>query len=317
MNPSERTSKVRGFLDLLVLLFGGPFLGIAFLAVYYELPGWPAWVFFGLGTVALISAFWLGGNGFLFGILALAGFLVFKLWLRGLATLASNGAYGSGHTGTAYGQAEFYLIIAILWLLVGVPDGVFRRELDLDDEGSARKAILGLLVTAAAILTGIYILMLHFGGPLHKISLGTLVAGIIFTIFLVRPAYMALVRACWQRGVIGAISPKPLLRLWGNALTELDTVALRDYEEIQEVINKARAATKMPTLGTSDAQRSAPGQRPNSSEASPTPKNPKRAKKTAHGASYPRRPAPGQRPNSSGASPTPKNPKWTRPTRRS
>ena len=123
MNPSERTSKVRGFLDMLALFFGGPFLGIALLAVYYELPGWPAWVFFGLGTVALIGAFWLDGNGFFFGILALVGFLVFKVWLRGLATLASNGAYGSGHTGTAYGPAEFYLTIAILWLLVGFRTG--------------------------------------------------------------------------------------------------------------------------------------------------------------------------------------------------
>ena len=66
--------------------------------------------------------------------------------------------------------------------------------------------------------------MMHFGGgPLQGISIQALTSGIIFTVFLILPAYRSLSKACWQHGIRGLFSPKPLTEHWGKALKELDS----------------------------------------------------------------------------------------------
>jgi hypothetical protein len=68
--------------------------------------------------------------------------------------------------------------------------------------------LVGLLTTAACILTGIYIWLLRYA-VLQNVHTGQLVAGIIFTIALIPRYYTSLAGACWQRGLFGVLSPTP------------------------------------------------------------------------------------------------------------
>lgn len=103
------------------------------------------------------------------------------------ANLASNGTtsagiYYGGYWGFAF--AEF-LISAILWLLVGVPQRTYWFGLGTNLADGARSLLVGLVTTAACVLSGIFVWLLHYS-LINKLTKGQLVAGIVFTVALRR-----------------------------------------------------------------------------------------------------------------------------------
>jgi hypothetical protein len=146
----------------------------------------------------------------------------------------------------------------VIWLLLGVPHRAFKYKLDLNGEGNAQRVLVRALVIFAAVLTGVYILLLHFGsGPLEGVSIRALISGIIFTVFLVVPAYRSVAKVCWQRGIGSLFSPKPLAKGWIAALTELNIA----FHEAAVRFQDRRRLEKASGQGKDAAQRSTSEQR--------------------------------------------------------
>ena len=150
----------------------------------------------------------------------------------GLAFLVSLVGGGGGFAATyqfdtyvdagAVGWAEMLLVLAMLWLLVGVPNQAFMARVDNDGTGDAQRVMLGVITTASCALTGIYLLLMYFGGgPLHKLSPGALTAGIVVTVVLVRPLYRSLAKLIWRRGLVNVISYEAVQQYWGTAAIEV------------------------------------------------------------------------------------------------
>jgi hypothetical protein len=114
-------------------------------------------------------------------------------------------------------------------VLVGVPQRLFNIKLDV------QSILLGLITAAASVVTGAYIVLLHFGGgPLSKVNLGPLIVGTILTVVLVAPVYKSLVRGCWRNGISGMFNC--LSRQWDEALTELK-------KSLNQAVESRRAAS--------------------------------------------------------------------------
>ena len=225
--------ELRYFTNMVYLLFGGSFLGISLLLVSGEITGSASDYLAVAGGICIAIAFgrkrprafvaaYLGAT--VGGLAALAA-------LRGLAALAGNGSYGSDKFEWSFVNTENYLVFGILWLLLGVPHRAFKYQLDQNGEGEAQHTLLGLVTAGAAILTSVSILILHFGGgPLHELDLKPLLAGIIFTVFLVLPGYRSLATACWGRGVHKIVRPKLAVKNWQETAAELDTALYRYFK---------------------------------------------------------------------------------------
>jgi hypothetical protein len=153
-------------------------------------------------------------------------------------TFITAGGNASGNVGSSDLQSAqidqwtgIALVLAMFWLLVRTPQQLFKIKLDTHSTEEMRRVLLGLLTAAASVLTGIYILSLHFGrGPLSQVHPGPLVAGVIGTVVLVAPSYRSLAKACWQRGVSGVFSPRGLIHYWGETLAELENALNRSAE---------------------------------------------------------------------------------------
>jgi hypothetical protein len=276
VDESKTRSKRDNLRNLTYLLFGGSFLGIVVIAASFQFEGWIGKLIWFLGFCFLSMALDTDRRRnrirrdslvFLITIVVLiigiAGAAVGQLAGRGLADLAASGIHGSDKSSVRYIYAEYYLVIIILWLLLGVPHRAFKYELDRNGEGNARHVILKILITTASVLTGIYILVLHFmGGPLRVVGIGVLIPGIIFTIFLVAPIYNALSKACWQRGIRGLFSPKPLTEHWGEALTELDIAFHNAGLRLLERVEQAGIWKPPNVKNDSDPHGHSAGQRP-------------------------------------------------------
>jgi hypothetical protein len=227
MSLSQVKPKTSASYDLARLFFGGTFLGYVFLAIgvqnFNTIPATkviPLMLAFGSFRPALQQ---IRKRSAALGVLGLAfaGVLVYLLAALALTSPAPGGISGSGWFSIGYFDAGTYVMIAVFWLLAGVPHRAFKTKLDPDGEEHAQRFLLRLISTAAAILTGIYILLLHFGGPLRGIDTGQLAAGIILAMFLIAPIYMSLAKACWQHGIRDVVSLRPLRNTWGKVLAEL------------------------------------------------------------------------------------------------
>jgi hypothetical protein len=149
---------------------------------------------------------------------------------------------------------EIVIALAIVGVLVWVPAQLFKMNLDMERNEEARRVLLGLITAAASVLTGIYILMLHFGGGrLSKVNGAQLIAGMVFTLVLVGPFYRSLARACWQRGISGIFSLRVVRRHWDEALTEVQK-ALNRAAEHQGIISlEPGQGVRMTVQGADDA----------------------------------------------------------------
>jgi hypothetical protein len=286
MDQPESRSKFVNIINVVSLFFGATFLGIILVAAVEESHGFIAVTLSGLGFSILWAVFKRNGPFFRAVIPSLIGLILFLLVVRALAELAAGGTYNtyiSDQSSMRYFWIENYLIIAVLWLLVGVPNRAFRLQLDLNGDGNAQTLFLACLTSIATVLSGIYILMLHFaGGPLSKIGSGPLVAGTIFTMFLVAPAYRSVAKACWQRGIRGAFSPKSLRERWGKTLTELDAALYKRAERIlASNNNNQRPPTEKAAQYASNAEKSVSEIRSSSDSVSSVPTRSKRTRSRA------------------------------------
>jgi len=166
----------------------------------------------------------LGVAGVIWGSVLFGSAFLFCTWT--LAVLVTNGNQGSyiAFTDTfTSNQFNPVLLLAIIWILVGVPQRLFNIKLDV------QSILLSLITAAALAVTGAYILLLHFGGgPLSKINVGPLIIGTILTVILVAPAYKSLARGCWQNGISGMFN---CLRCqWDEAVKELKKSLDQDAE---------------------------------------------------------------------------------------
>lgn len=164
-------------------------------------------------------------NSFLAQTVMAVGFfslVIAQISVRGLAALAAGGVYGSDKSSVGYFHAENYLLVAVLWLLFGIPNRAFKYKLDPAGKGKAQYVLLGFLAVVASVVTGTTILLLHFGGgPLCGVDIRLLVAGTIFTVFLLVPIYKSWAKACWQHGFFGMFSLKPWMRHWSEASADV------------------------------------------------------------------------------------------------
>ena len=223
ISKRERTD----FQNVLWLFFGGSFIGYTLISIDVQSHGLTALILSFFGSTALFVAFKDHKRQTLITV-AVFGLLILILIIgqmagEGLAILATVGVYGPDRSSQSYLYAENYIIIAMIWLLLGVPHRAFMYRLDLNGEGDAQRVVVKILVTSSSLMTGAYILLLHFDdGPLHEVSMRALIPGIITTILLIMPAYRFVAKLCWQRGIKRLFFPKVSTESWVNALTELD-----------------------------------------------------------------------------------------------
>ena len=302
------------FAKVVYLLFGGCFMGIILILVSNEFKSPVSDILALSGGVFIeivvlkrklrplrIYTFaWLAAIG--------GGLLAYMVFIS-LALLAAGGAFDIHKSLSGHFNAEIILLFGILWLLLGVPHRAFRYRLDQGGTGEAQRVLLGLLTAMAAILTGVSILMLHFGGgPLHGIvDIKLFITGIIFTVFLVVPSYRSLARAVWKHGIPKVFSLKPSIKHWDEATTELRK-ALNQYSQESR---RERQASKANFQGGSDSRKYSSQQRAVGRASLPR-NNSGQAKKKAEDAGDPQRHASGQRP-AGGASPPRNNSQRTKP----
>jgi hypothetical protein len=175
------------------------------------------------------------GAGISAGLMALT--FAADLGIRALTFIAAGGN-ASGDVSPSDLQsaqidqwAGITLVLATFWLLVRVPQQLFKIKLEAHSTEETQRVLLGLLTAAASALTAICVLLLHFdGGPLGQVRPGPLVAGAIGTVLVVAPSYRSLARACWRRGVSGVFSPRGLKHYWGETLADLEKALNRPAE---------------------------------------------------------------------------------------
>ena len=202
------------------------------------------------------------GAGLSAGLIVLT--LAADLGTRVLTFIAAGGN-ASGDVGSSDLQsaqidqwAGIALVLVAFWLLVRIPQQLFKIKLDTHSTEEMQRVLLGLLTAAASVLTGIYILLLHFGGgPLGQVRPGPLVAGVIGTVVLVAPSYRSLARACWQRGISGVFSPRGLKHYWGETLAELVNALNRSAERCIASSNSLSSEAGKTTLAVDNASTSA------------------------------------------------------------
>jgi hypothetical protein len=198
------------------------------------------------------------------GCAGAAGFLVISLVVI-LATrfVAAGGTIGAtSESSLRLVYLNFDLIVVILTLLLLIPHFFFHIGLDLRGTGDAQRVFLRLIAVAASSLTGCYIVLLHFdGGPLRKISMGPLIAGVIGLVVLISPVYKSLARACWSRGVAGVVELGQYRQDWGKAVGELRQAVQQAPSEDRRRLGNGLAATgSAPTEPAGPAERQpAPG----------------------------------------------------------
>lgn len=131
----------------------------------------------------------------LFGICVIV--IAFARGMASLAFLVANGkdweaAYLYQSHG-ALGWAEDVVLLAIFWLVFGVPYQTV--DIRLPENGSAQRFLVAVIAGGASILSGTYLFLVSLGGgPLGNVKTGELVVAIVFTAVLVAPFYGFLAR---------------------------------------------------------------------------------------------------------------------------
>lgn len=154
-------------------------------------------------------------------------YLAIRYLGRLLAYMASDGSgrisFGLGTISPgSLGGVETFLILVTVVVLVWIPQVFFMIQLDVNGTGDAQHVLLGLITAASCAMTGICFFLGHFDdGPLHTVSMGALIVGIIGVMLLVAPPYRSLAKTCWQRGFAGVFSVRVLKQRWSNMAKEL------------------------------------------------------------------------------------------------
>jgi hypothetical protein len=132
-------------------------------------------------------------------------------------------------------------------LLFLIPAFAHKRLVWDTTSEQANRVIAYWLAVGAALSGGVYALMLHFGkGPLAHDRLGPLMAGILFAVVLLVPAYRSVIEACWQRGVLGLVDLGQLGAVWRDAVKKWQAADAYDQGRSAPSLPPDTGTTKRP-----------------------------------------------------------------------
>jgi hypothetical protein len=111
--------------------------------------------------------------------------------------------------------------VSITYLLIMFP-AALRRRLPWDGATKLAQTLLpAWLAAAAAVVTWIFVLVLHFGGPLNHTSLAATLIGGLGLAALLAPLYQFMARSCWQHGGDAVLDPVRWRAAFATVRTEL------------------------------------------------------------------------------------------------
>lgn len=169
------------------------------------------------------------------GGVAVISFLV-PAFLVFLATNGNASAFWAifdwfaGNGGTV-AQVEGVLPLVVTLLLVGIPSILHSRRKWRESGSPKKEVVLGWVVLAASLVTGLFGIMIHFvgRGPAQGIPLGQFSVAVLLAVLLLVPRYRSLASAFSSSGLMEACNPASF---WANQKEALDV--LRRAFSIQE-----------------------------------------------------------------------------------
>jgi hypothetical protein len=171
-----------------------------------------------------------------------AGVMAIFAGMASLGFLVANGKdwkaafYHQSHG--ALGWAEDVILLAVLWLVFGVP--YQNLEIKLPKDGYAQRFLVVVIAAAAAALSGIYLFLVSLGGgPLGNVGTGALVVAIVFTTVLVAPFYRFLVRI-----VFTFADPTVPLTAWRRVTREIRAALDQPARDKGTLCNKEITASQ-------------------------------------------------------------------------
>jgi hypothetical protein len=132
---------------------------------------------------------------------------ILGVMVTGLAVILATRLVATGTIGATSASSarltylNFDMIVITLTVLFWVPQFFFHIKLDMQGTSDAQRVLLGLIAMAASALTAAYIVLLHLGGgPLRKVSIGPLVAGIVGLAVLITPLLQVIGQSLLEPG---------------------------------------------------------------------------------------------------------------------
>lgn len=161
----------------------------------------------------------------------------FPLLIAGVANAGSDPSTIFAYLkGTNHGQGWAILApqiacqVSITYLLIMFP-AALRRRLPWDRASKLAQTLLpAWLAAAAALMTWIFVLLLHIGGPLARTSLAATLVGGLGLAALLAPLYQFMARSSWQYGGEAVLDPVR----WRAAFTAVRTEIRQAYASHQE-----------------------------------------------------------------------------------
>jgi hypothetical protein len=131
----------------------------------------------------------------------------------------------------------FVLTWCLFYVLVLAPE-IIHRKLPFEHASEqAVRLVPAVLAVSAAMVTGVYLLGLHFfNEPLAKISPGVLAAAIVAVVALLMPLYQLIVRACWRYGLANLLNPKAWWFTRGQVMDEIRNYQARAATQRDEIL---------------------------------------------------------------------------------
>lgn len=142
---------------------------------------------------------------------------------------------------------SFALAYGLLYALLLGPEKI-RRKLPFDKASEqVQRLMSAALALCAAIITGSYLLALHFfNEPLARIPLGPLAASIVAVMALLTPFYQLITRACWRYSFADLLDPTAWWAKWSDMTDEIRTFRAKEMREAAEKQAMREAAEKQP-----------------------------------------------------------------------
>jgi len=172
-------------------------------------------------------------------VVAVVGWIVYTVGFQVLAAILASSGNLAGtlswlEDGITAGVGRFMIIAAVLFLQVGIGillviiPGEMHEYLPWDDATKlSRKLLPAWQAAAAAVMTWIDILLLHFaGGPLASTSLPVLMVAGFGVATLLLPLYHFIARSCWQYGAAGVFDPERWRDAFVNVRREVKAASI-------------------------------------------------------------------------------------------
>ena len=142
---------------------------------------------------------------------------------------------------------SYALVWGLLYALFFAPE-VIRRKLPIEHaHDQVVRLVPAALATLAMLVTGSYLLALHFfNEPLAKIPPGQLAASILAVMALLTPLYQLIARACWRYGLADLLDPAAWWAKWSEVKDEIT-----NYQTTQQAAKERFADAKDETESAS------------------------------------------------------------------